>query len=142
MIHKSSAFICAVSVISSVCFAAETTATLSNDSKTTLSDRTKWKEFDSFFPLMAWDDVYSEDTIRKMAGCGINSIAFVPPEWLDACAKYNVKAIVYDSRVTPNWDKAFDSKKAAEVLPELVEKYNNHPAGKWLRNQQLSLFPD
>jgi len=85
-------------------------------------------EFRSFFPLMAWDDVENEESIAKMAGCGINSIAFVPPHLLDACSRHGIKAIVYDERVTPNWDKPFDSAKANSVLPELIEKYNTHPA--------------
>jgi hypothetical protein len=82
----------------------------------------------NFFPLTAWDDVEDADTIQKMADCGINLIAFVPPRLLDACEKYNVMAIVFDERVTPNWDKPFDSKIANDVLPEIIEKYNKHPA--------------
>ena len=70
-----------------------------------------------FFPLTAWDDVRSEDTIRKMAECGINLIAFVPPKLLDACEKHGVKAIVFDPRVTPAWDKPFSSNAANDVLP-------------------------
>ncbi|HWQ92245.1 MAG TPA: hypothetical protein VN673_11280 [Clostridia bacterium] len=81
-----------------------------------------------FFPLMAWDDVEDEATIRKMAECGVNSIAFVPPRLLDACKKHHVKAIIFDERVTPNWDQPFDSKRANAVLPELIKKYNRHPA--------------
>ena len=81
-----------------------------------------------FFPLTAWDDVRSADTIKKMGECGINLIAFVPPKWLDACHENGVKAIVYDPRVTPAWDKPFDSKAANEVLPELIKAHNDHPA--------------
>jgi hypothetical protein len=81
-----------------------------------------------FFPLMAWDDVENEATIRKMSECGVNSIAFVPPRLLDACKKHHVKAIVFDERVTPNWDQPFDSKRANSVLPELIKKYNRHSA--------------
>jgi hypothetical protein len=81
-----------------------------------------------FFPLTAWDDVRSEETIKKMAECGVNLIAFVPPNLLDACQKYGVKAIVFDPRVSPAWDKPFSSKAANDVLPELIAKYNNHPA--------------
>ena len=81
-----------------------------------------------FFPLTAWDDVRSEDTIQKMAECGVNLIAFVPPQLLDACEKHGVKAIVFDPRVTPAWDKPFSSKVANDVLPEIIEKYNDHPA--------------
>jgi hypothetical protein len=81
-----------------------------------------------FFPLMAWDDVRSADTIKKMAEGGINLIAFVPPKLLDACAENGVKAIVFDPRVTPAWDKPFSAKPANDVLPEIIEKWNNHPA--------------
>jgi hypothetical protein len=81
-----------------------------------------------FFPLMAWDDVRSADTIKKMADGGINLIAFVPPALLDACAQNGVKAIVFDPRVTPAWDKPFSAKQANDVLPEIIEKVNNHPA--------------
>jgi hypothetical protein len=81
-----------------------------------------------FFPLMAWDDVEDEATIQKMSECGINIIAFVPPRLLDACEKHQVKAIVYDERLTPNWDQPFDSKRANEALPGLIEQVNEHPA--------------
>ena len=81
-----------------------------------------------FFPLLAWDDVRSADTIKKMADAGINLIAFVPPKLLDACRDNNVKAIVFDPRVTPAWDKPFNSKQANEVLPEIIKQYNDHPA--------------
>jgi hypothetical protein len=83
---------------------------------------------ENFFPLMAWDDVENEATIQKMADCGINMIAFVPPRLLDACKKHHVQAIVFDQRVTPNWDQPFDSKRANAILPELIKKYNRHPA--------------
>jgi hypothetical protein len=81
-----------------------------------------------FFPLMAWDDVRSAETIKKMADCGINLIAFVPPKLLDACKDNGVKAIVFDDRVTPAWDKPFSSKAANEVLPEIIKQWNDHPA--------------
>jgi len=81
-----------------------------------------------FFPLTAWDDVQDEATIRKMAECGINLIAFVPPRLLDACWKHRVRAIVFDERVTPNWDQPFDSRRANEVLPRLIKKLDRHPA--------------
>ena len=82
----------------------------------------------AFFPLTAWDDVRDADTIKKMAECGVNLIAFVPPKWLDACHENGVKAIVYDPRVTPAWDKPFNSKTANEVLPEIIKAHNDHPA--------------
>lgn len=83
---------------------------------------------ESFFPLMAWDDVRSADTIKKMADCGINLIAFVPPKLLDACAANGVKAIVFDERVTPAWDKPFQSAPANEELAKLIPEVNSHPA--------------
>ena len=63
-----------------------------------------------------------------MAECGVNLVAFVPPQLLDACEKHGVKAIVFDPRVTPAWDKPFSSTAANAVLPELIEKYDKHPA--------------
>src|SRR5215213_3408737 len=81
-----------------------------------------------FFPLMAWDDVRSADTIKKMSEGGINAVAFVPAKWLDACQQNGVKAIVYDERVTPAWDKPFNSKIANDVLPEIIKAVNDHPA--------------
>ena len=90
--------------------------------------RSNFKEFNEFFPRMAWDDVENEATIKKMAECGINSIAFVPPHLLDACAKNGIKAIVYDERLTPNWDKPFNAEKADAALPDIIRQYNDHPA--------------
>lgn len=83
---------------------------------------------DVLFPLMAWDDVRDAATIQKMAACGINTIAFVPARLLGACKKYGVKAILFDDRVTPRWDKPFNAAVAEPVLKELVKKYNGHPA--------------
>ena len=82
----------------------------------------------AFFPLMAWDDVRSADTVKKMADCGINAIAFVPAKMLDACQQNGVKAIVFDERVTPAWDKPFNAKAANDVLPEIIKAVNDHPA--------------
>lgn len=91
----------------------------------------------SFFPIMAWDDVHDEATIKKMAECGINLIAFVPPGLLDVCEKYKVKAILFDPRMTPEWDKSFNSEKANKVLPMLIKKYNRNPAlfGYYLKDE-------
>lgn len=81
-----------------------------------------------FFPIMAWDDVRDEETIRKMAECGINSIAFTPPSLLDACAQYGIKAIVFDSAVTPKWDEQYNAARGGAALRKLIAKYNDHPA--------------
>ena len=83
----------------------------------------------SFFPLMAWDYVEDEDTIRKMAECEVNMIAFVPVRLLDACQKHGVKAIVYHPSITPaRWDQPFDSVRANKTLPALIKQVNSHPA--------------
>jgi hypothetical protein len=81
-----------------------------------------------FFPLLAWDDVRDESTIKKMAECGINLIAFTPPALLDACENNGVKAILFDERITPRWDLPYNSEKGNESLKEIIELYNNHPA--------------
>jgi len=110
-------FLLCAPLITAISFAhgaIETTGTLSS--------------MESFFPLMAWDDVEDEETISKMVGCGINAIAFVPPHLLDACEQNGVRAIIYDENVTPDWDKPFNAEKANAVLPELISKYNDHPA--------------
>ena len=81
------------------------------------------------FPLMAWDYADDEDTLQKMADCGINMVAFVPPEALDACQKVGIRAIVYQKGITPaRWDQAFNAAEANVALPALLKKVNDHPA--------------
>jgi len=98
--------------------------------------RSKWgvKEF---FPLIAWDYVDDEATIKSMADCGVTAIAFVPPRLLKTCAKYGVKAIVYDDHVAPAFGELFDAKKACDALPGLIAKVNKNPAvyGYHLRDE-------
>jgi hypothetical protein len=80
-------------------------------------------------PLMAWDYADDEPTLKKMAECGINLVAFVPPKALDACERLGLKAIVYDPDVTPHrWDLPFDAEQAAKALPPLIKQVNGHPA--------------
>ena len=79
-------------------------------------------------PLMAWDYANDERTLRLMAECGINLVAFVPPESLDTCERLKMKAIVFHGDVTPRWDRPFKSDAAEKVLPDLIRKVNNHPA--------------
>lgn len=82
-----------------------------------------------FFPLMAWDYVDDEETLAKMAECGINSVAFVPEKMLDACQKHGMKAILYDPALAgERWDAAFDADRAVAALPELLKRLNHHPA--------------
>ena len=82
-----------------------------------------------FFPLMAWDYVDDEETLAKMAECGINSVAFVPEKMLDACQKHGIKAILYDPTLAgERWDAAFDADRAVAALPELLKRVNHHPA--------------
>lgn len=77
---------------------------------------------------MAWDYVGDEETIKKMADCGINLIGFVPPRLLNVCEENKVKGILYDPRITSDWDKPFNSKLPNQVLPVLIKQYNNNPA--------------
>lgn len=70
------------------------------------------------FPIMAWDYADDEATLQKMADCGINMVAFVPPEALDACEKVGIRAIVYQKGITPaRWDQAFNSAEANAAFP-------------------------
>jgi len=90
------------------------------------------------FPLMAWDYVGDEQTIKDMADCGVNMIAFVPENMLDACRKHGVKAILYDKSIGPKrWDSAYDSEAVCRALPGLIKRVNNHPAlyGYHLRDE-------
>ena len=79
-------------------------------------------------PIMAWDYADDEATLQKMADCGINLVAFVPPTALDACAKVGIKAIVYQDGVTPRWDQPFRHDQAQGVLGDLIQQVNDHPA--------------
>lgn len=83
---------------------------------------------DTIFPLMAWDYVDNEEIVKEMHLAGVNMIAFVPPEMLDLCQKYNLRAIVYDGGIFGAFASYFDSKKANAILPDLIKKYNHHPA--------------
>ncbi|RIK87890.1 MAG: hypothetical protein DCC67_01315 [Planctomycetota bacterium] len=83
---------------------------------------------DATLPIMAWDYADDESTLRLMADCGVNLVAFAPPSALDACAKAGVKAIVYQPGVTPDWDQPFKFEPAADVLRGLIARVNDHPA--------------
>lgn len=81
------------------------------------------------FPIMAWDYADDEPTLRSMADCGINAVAFVPERALDLCGRLGLKAIVYHPDLTPaRWDQPFRSEGAIRLLPELVGRVNDHPA--------------
>ncbi|MCC6492523.1 MAG: hypothetical protein IT424_05835 [Pirellulales bacterium] len=83
----------------------------------------------STLPLMAWDYVDDEPTLQKMADCGINMVAFVPPSALDSCQRLGLKAIVYEPGVGPaRWDQPFDGDQAVQALPDLIRRVNDHPA--------------
>lgn len=86
------------------------------------------KDSDKVFPLMAWDYVDNEKVLKDMHEAGVNMIAFVPPSLLDLCQKYELKAILFDQRVSGNWDVHFDAETANSALRELIKKYNKHPA--------------
>ena len=83
----------------------------------------------SAFPLMAWDYAKDEATLQSMQECGINAVAFVPPNMLDACQRHSLRAIVFDERVSGgDWSKPFDADQACQNLPALIQQVNSHPA--------------
>ncbi|WP_428306223.1 hypothetical protein [Lacipirellula sp.] len=98
------------------------------------------------FPLMAWDYADDEETLQKMADCGINMVAFVPPEALDICQKLGIKAIVYQAGITPaHWAAPFNAEEANKALPDLINRVNDHPAvyGYHLKDEpDHSQFPE
>ncbi|WP_152100626.1 hypothetical protein [Lacipirellula parvula] len=98
------------------------------------------------FPLMAWDYADDEETLQKMADCGINLVAFVPPEALDICHKLGIKAIVYQAGITPaHWAAPFNAEEANKTLPDLIKRVNDHPAvyGYHLKDEpDHSQFPE
>lgn len=98
------------------------------------------------FPLMAWDYADDEETLKKMADCGINMVAFVPPEALDICQKLGIKAIVYQAGITPaHWAAPFNAEEANKALPDLIKRVNDHPAvfGYHLKDEpDHSQFPE
>lgn len=72
------------------------------------------------FPLMAWDYATDDATLKKMADCGINMVAFVPPKMLDACSKHGIRAIVFNEN--------FNAYNDLPALSKLIKKVNSHPA--------------
>lgn len=86
------------------------------------------KDVDKVFPLMAWDYAEDEGTLKDMHEAGINMVAFVPPSLLEVCQNYQIKAILFDDRVTGAFDAPFDSETANSALRDLIRKYNDHPA--------------
>ena len=98
------------------------------------------------FPLMAWDYADDEETLKKMADCGINLVAFVPVEALDICQKLGIKAIVYQAGITPaHWAAPFNAEEANKALPDLIKRVNDHPAvfGYHLKDEpDHSQFPE
>lgn len=98
------------------------------------------------FPLMAWDYADDEATLKKMADCGINMVAFVPVEALDICQKLGIKAIVYQAGITPaHWAAPFNAEEANKALPDLIKRVNDHPAvfGYHLKDEpDHSQFPE
>jgi hypothetical protein len=98
------------------------------------------------FPLMAWDYADDEETLQKMADCGINMVAFVPAEALDICQKLGIKAIVYQAGITPaHWSAPFNAEEANKALPDLIKRVNDHPAvfGYHLKDEpDHSQFPE
>ncbi len=97
------------------------------------------------FPLLAWDYVDNAKTLKAMSDCGVTCVAFIRPNMLDACQKYNLKALVFDEKATgDNYGKPFDAERAEKNLPALIKKVNKHPAvmGYHLKDEPLATeFP-
>ncbi|HEX5552126.1 MAG TPA: hypothetical protein VFX43_02675 [Chitinophagaceae bacterium] len=84
---------------------------------------------ETFFPLMAWDYVDDISTLKAMKDCGVNIIGFVAPKMLNACVRYGMKAIVFDTSVAgDDWTRPFDADRACRNLPGLIKKVNKNPA--------------
>lgn len=83
---------------------------------------------DAVFPIMAWDYVGQEAEIQDMHEAGVNMIAFVPTELLDACERLDMKAIIFDEGITGAFDAPYDSKVANPILTRFIKQYNGHPA--------------
>jgi len=78
---------------------------------------------------MAWDYADDEDTLRKMADCGVNMVAFVPAKALDICQRLGIQAIVFDPEIGQKvWTEPFDGDRAARELPRVIKEVNDHPA--------------
>ncbi len=72
------------------------------------------------FPIMAWDYATDNDTLKKMADCGINEVAFVPPKMLDACSKFGIKAIVFNGN--------FNAYQDLPAVSKMIKETKDHPA--------------
>jgi hypothetical protein len=81
------------------------------------------------FPLMAWDFAGSPKLLQSMHDAGINSVAFVRPDMLDACQNFDLKCIVFDERLAGNtWSKPFNGDQFVRNLPTLLEETKDKPA--------------
>jgi hypothetical protein len=81
------------------------------------------------FPLMAWDFVDDPKVLQSMHEAGINAVAFVRPQTLDACQTNDLKCIVYDERLAGDlWSKPFNGDQFRKNLEALVKETNGKPA--------------
>jgi hypothetical protein len=86
-------------------------------------------ETKSVYPLLAWDYVDNAKTLKAMSDCGVNCVAFIRPNMLDACQKYKLKALVFDERVSgDHYGKPFEAERFEKNFPALAKKVNKHPA--------------
>ena len=89
------------------------------------------------FPLMAWDYATDDATLKKMADCGINMVAFVPPKMLDSCSKHGIRAIVFNGN--------FNAYQDLPAISEMIKQVNKHPAvfGYHLKDEPGAVeYPD
>jgi hypothetical protein len=100
---------------------------------------------DTVFPLMAWDYVNTEKVLYDMQQCGINVVAFVEPDFLDACHRYGIRGVIYDEELSGMIFSSYNASKANAVIERLIATYNSHPAlyGYHLKDEpQTEEFPE
>jgi hypothetical protein len=93
---------------------------------------------DSFFPIMAWNNVPGDAAVlKKMHDCGFTVAGFVAPKDLDAVHAAGMKAIVSDPRTSSyEWGKV-DAAAARKNVNSLMDEVGKHPAvfGYYLRDE-------
>lgn len=84
---------------------------------------------DKQFPIMAWDYVDNPAILQSMHEAGINAVAFVRPNMLDACQKFALKCIVFDESLAGEMQsKPFNGDLFRQNLPAFIKKIGNKPA--------------
>ncbi len=78
---------------------------------------------------MAWDFADNPKLLQSMHDAGINSVAFVRPDMLDACQNFDLKCIVFDERLAGHdWSKPFNGDQFVRNLPAVLSETKDKPA--------------